>query len=157
MGQSAYSSRSTIAPLHAAALFGAALTKTGDVNITLFATGTERVKFPKGGSVLSAMEAMLSQRGRIGLGTNIPDALRTWNGEDRIIILTDMQSTRYDHGLSVRPDNVPVYAFNLNAYETTIVDPAKKMYEFGGLTDNTFQMINALEAGAQARWPWDSK
>lgn len=157
MGSLHYSSRGTIAPLHAAALFASVLSKIGGVKITLFATHTQEFTFSQGGSILSTMEEMLRQRGRIGYGTDIPGALRTWNGEKRIILLTDMQSTHYAHGLVGRPADVPVYAFNLNAYETTIVDPAKKMYEFGGLTDNTFQMINALEAGAQARWPWDNK
>lgn len=149
-----YSARGTIAPIHAAALFGNALTKTGDVKIVMYADYAKEFEFPKGGSVLKGMSSLLNRVGEIGWGTDIASGLRHWSGEDRVIILTDMQATDYIRG-SV-PD-VPVYCFNLSGYATTIVDPAKKMYEMGGLTDNTFRMINSLEASQSGKWPWDEK
>jgi hypothetical protein len=154
MTNGGYSARSTVSPVTAAALFGNALTRTGDTRIVVFASYTAEFDFPAGGSVLKGMERMLDAIGNVGHGTDIPAALRTWNGEDRIILLTDMQSTRY---LGSYIPDVPIYAFNLMGYATTVVDPAKKMYEFGGLTDNTFQMINALEAGSRGVWPWETK
>lgn len=153
MTSTGYSARSTVSPVTAAALFGNALTRTGDTRIVVFATYTAEFDFPVGGSVLKGMDKMLNSVGRVGHGTDIPSAIAQWRGEDRIILLTDMQSTHYMGRINV-PD-VPIYAFNLQGYATTVVDPDKKMFEFGGLTDNTFQMINALETGARAVWPWD--
>ena len=85
---------------------------------------------------------------------------------DRVVILTDEAHDmpyRGYYGSSGRPksvseiipSNVPLYTFNLAGYATTVVDPDKQMYEFGGLTDNTFKMINALEQGRDSNWPWD--
>lgn len=150
-----YSAKGTVEPIHLAALFGSALTRTGDVDVRIFGNYSESFEFDKASSVLKTMESLLDVVGTVGHGTNIPEAFTHWNGHDRIIILSDMQTTHY-MGDAI-PSGVPVYAFNLKDQGQTIADPAKRIYEIGGVTDNTFKMINALETGHKAQWPWDQK
>ena len=152
-----YTANSTASPIESAALFGTALAKSGQgVDLVMFADVARPHEFPKGGSTLKTMKSLLDRIGEIGYGTNIDAALRTWNGHDRIVLISDMQTTNYIRRSTI-PKGVPVYAFNLGGYSTTVVDPDKQMYEFGGLTDSTFAMINALEQSREGAWPWETK
>ena len=154
MNRVAYSAKSTVKPITLAGLFGAALTRTGDVDVRLFADRSVPFEFDKASSVLKTMDDLLGEVGKIGWGTQLPEAFTHWNGQDRIIVLSDMETTSY-MGNSI--PNVPVYAFNLRESGSSIADPSKRIYEIGGFTDNTFKMINALESGRKAQWPWDQK
>lgn len=157
MSTNGWSSKSTSTPVETAALFGAALAKSGqDVDLMMFANHATEHKFPAGGSTLKVMNSLVDRVGEVGHGTNIPDALRQWDGHDRIILLSDMQTTSYFSDSDV-PDNVPLYAFNLEGYASTVVNTNSNrlVYEFGGLTDGTFSMINAIEDARSATWPWD--
>lgn len=157
MQGSNYSARSTMTFIESAALFGAALAKSGqDVDLVMFADVARKHEFPRGGSTLKTMKSLIDRVGEVGYGTNIPDAISKWDGHDRIVLLSDMQTTRYFTD-SIVPSGVPVYSFNLAGYSSTIVNPDKLMYEFGGLTDNTFKMINAIESAQAAVWPWENR
>ena len=152
-----WSEKSTATPAETAALFGCALAKSGqDMDLFMFATSSRRHDFPAGGSVLKTMDSLLKRQGEVGWSTNIEEAMSQWNGHDRIVLISDMQTTAHISRSTDRPDSVPVYAFNLGGYNRTVVDPEKNMFEFGGLTDSTFSMINALEQGLNARWPWEN-
>lgn len=170
-----YSKKSTMTPAEQAALFGAALALKGEaVDWYGFADGTFLHKVSKGSSVLRAVEAFRKKTGSVGHGTNIAAAMNEWNGHDRIVLLSDMQTqhywsrdgsgSRYGYGYSSRygataqqkriPDHIPVFAFNLQGYAGSLVGRPNE-YELGGLTDHTFKLIKMLELRQQGKWPWD--
>jgi hypothetical protein len=121
----------------------------------LFATYAAPHVFPRGGSTLATTKSILARQGELGMSTSVGTALQSYDGHDRVIILSDMQTTQYVTRQGI-PDNVPIYGFNLRGYSSTVVDSTRKEYELGGFTDNTFAMIGALERGRNARWPWDA-
>jgi hypothetical protein len=174
MSSMGYSARSSVTPVQAAALFGTALALSGqDATLRIFASSVADHKFPKGASVLSTADSLVKTVGKVGHGTNIGAALDSWNGQDRVVLITDMQThdlvargqnrSNNDHwyygtepGGSRIPLHVPIYGFNLQGYSSTIVDNEHNMYEFGGLTDSTFTMLKSIEAARTAHWPWNA-
>lgn len=148
------SGKSKVSASEAAALIGAALAKSGqDPDLVTYSNYAERYTFPAGGSVLKATDALLNASGHGG-GTNVQAGLEFWDGHDRVIILSDEQNTQRIHPGTV-PDNVPVYAFNLAGYDSTMIDSSSNnRYELGGFTDRTFAMMADLESSRNARWPW---
>lgn len=178
--RSSLSGRSTVSPLQAAGVFTSALALKGeDVDFYGFADFTFEIEASKGGSILRSVEHLVTQVGRAGHGTNIPGAIGQWDGHDRVVIVTDMQTLgRYDrtslsdryssYGYGARrdtalsaslrnttvPQNVPIFGFNLGGYGNTQVDTEKNEFELGGLTDHTFKLIPMLERGAKSDWPF---
>lgn len=153
--QAKVSEKSSVSCAEVAALVGSAIAKSGqEVDITLFASYAAPHIFPRGGSTLATTKAILDRQGELGMSTNIGTALQSYNGHDRIIILSDMQTTDYVTRVGI-PDSTPIYGFNLRGYSSTVVDSSRKEYELGGFTDNTFGMINALERGRDSKWPWN--
>ena len=154
--QGAISVKSSVSAAEVAALVGSALAKSGqDVDITLFATYSAPHVFPRGGSTLATTKSILARQGELGMSTNIGTALQSFNDHDRVIILSDMQTTDYVSRQGI-PDRTPIYGFNLRGYSSTVVDSTRNDYELGGFTDNTFAMISALERGRDAKWPWNA-
>lgn len=171
-----YSARSKSTPVQLAGLFGAVLAKRDPQNVRIvqFATGVQDIKVNPGESALKIQAKIQAQIGRVGHGTDVLRAVNEWKGEDRIIVLSDMQTTteftrsdvadrtdRYGYGYSRKslvPSRVPVYGFNLDGYEATPLaagDLKANEYEMGGLTDKTFQMIKLIEESKAAKWPWE--
>jgi TROVE domain len=166
------SGRGTVSRVEAAAIFGLALAlKTPDqVDVWGFADGQFRVTgVDKGASLLRSVEAFVRCVGNVGHGTYIQSAVdRTYAGHDRVFIFTDMQtfpsiSQHYlgtaimtgDVSRSVPPE-VPVYGFNLSGYSHTAMPAGHgNRHEMGGLTDATFTLIPAIEAGTNGEWPWE--
>lgn len=162
------SRNSKISRMMAGALFGVALAhRTGQADLYGFADGRRPFiqAIPSGSSVLKITERFVGRCGEDGHGTAIAQSIKkTFRpGEhDRVVLFTDMQSSSYDYwggGGRVHdtiPKDVPLYAFNLAGYRATPLDTrTMNRYEFGGLTDATFQMIPLLEAGTSAGWPWE--
>jgi hypothetical protein len=53
------------------------------------------------------------------------------------------------------PRRIPLYGFNIGGYGRVPYQAgALNRHEFGGLTDATFRMVNLIEAGRRADWPW---
>lgn len=80
----------------------------------------------------------------------------TYNGHDRVVIITDEQSAagQSDPGYCV-PGDIPVYTWNLGGYRYGhSVSGTAFRHTFGGLTDQSFRMIPLLEAGRSQKWPW---
>lgn len=76
-------------------------------------------------------------------------ALAGNNRVDRIVIITDEQTS------GVQPSvDVPMYIWNVGGYKPSSVEPSPGVYVLGGLTDASFSVINHLEAGRDAAWPW---
>lgn len=170
MTYGAFSKRSTMSPMMAAAVFGVALAAKGEqVDLYGFADGTRPFQHdvPKGASVLKEVAKFMHRSGEDGHGTNIGGALtKTFKGHDRVFVISDMQTmdggnTRdYERraGLTdVVPQNVPIYGFNLGGYQAAAMPSSSTRVEFGGLTDATFRMIPLIEAGRNANWPWEQR
>lgn len=71
---------------------------------------------------------------------------------DRIVLITDEQ---YNYGEEPRfPSDIPVYIWNLVGYKYGhgIRD---NIHVFGGLSDKSFKLIQLLENGRNAKWPWE--
>jgi hypothetical protein len=151
------SARSKIKPVMAGALFGVALAAKGDgVDLYGFANGYRpfRHDVRTGASVLRHTQAFCDRIGQDGHGTAIAESVRkTYQGHDRVVIVTDMQTFASDHWgtgdvSSQVPAEIPMYAFNLGGYKVTGIDTSQpNRYELGGLTDATFKILGALEGG----------
>jgi hypothetical protein len=172
MSQRAFSRRSTMTPVQAAAVFGVVMAKRGNaVDLHGFADGQFRHRVRRGGSVLAEVERFTRRVGEVGHGTRIAEAVRaTYRRHDRVVIVSDMQTfadsgfTSYGARLPVRyggvatdqlPAHVPVYGFNLGGYRATVVNGGRgNRHEFGGLSDATFTMLDLLESRPSAGWPF---
>lgn len=159
------SKNSKMTPVGAAALFGIATAarNPGRVDVYGFADGQFEHKVPKGASVLKTAEQFGRRVGEVGHGTAIEHAVNcTYKGHDRVMIFTDMQTFGPSRGwygggdvAASVPKNVPVYAWNLSAYTHSGMSGDGARYEIGGLNDATFRLIPLIEAGRDAKWPWE--
>jgi V8-like Glu-specific endopeptidase len=169
MSQRAFSARSTMTPVVAAAVFGVVMAKRGNaVDLHGFADGVFAHRVDRAASVLTEVDRFTARVGEVGHGTRIAEALRaTYRGHDRVVIVSDMQT--FPDPAAVRgyggrysgvaadavPRNVPVYGFNLGGYRPTVIDAGRgNRHEFGGLNDATFTMLSLLEARTSAGWPF---
>lgn len=155
---------SKISAVMAGALLGVSLASrnVGRADLVGFASGVFRHDVPRGGSALRETERFVGRVGEVGHGTDIWGSLRqTFNGHDRVFIVTDMQTINdpYGHGGvgvdGIVPRNVPVYGFNLGGYRTTAYASGQpNRHEFGGLNDATLRAIPLLERGENSGWPF---
>lgn len=152
-----------------AAVFGAALaTRAETPTLVEFGMRSNTVPVPKGGSVLRLIDSF----GQID-GTDIPSAVKThFAGHDRVVVVTDEQtragwlpSNAWGHGGmreteidALVPKAVPVYMWNMAGYRAgAMPSGGGNRHAFGGLTDAAFRMVPLLEAGRDARWPWETR
>jgi hypothetical protein len=147
--------RSSVSRRDIAAVFGAALAKKDPAGVDLvqFGTGSERVSFSQGDSVLRTATTRFRGMG----GTNTQAAARKfYAGHDRMIILTDEQSHDGDP-TAVVPASVPCYTWNLAGYRFgSAPSGIGNRHTFGGLNDAAFSVIALLERGRDAGWPWET-
>lgn len=143
--------RSKLQRSEVAGVFCAALAlRAEDATLIRYGSAHERVDVPKGGAILK----LVGDARNMG-GTATWNTVRsTFSDHDRIVIVTDEQ-TRDSLGASI-PASVPIYTWNLAGYATSHMGAGKNRFTFGGLTDQGFEQIPALEAGALGRWPWES-
>lgn len=162
------SARSTMPLSEVAALFGVALAKkAARVDLYGFADEVFRHELAYGGSVLAQTKQFTSRFGEAGGGTRVAKAMtQTYAGHDRVVILSDMQTVNQQHHLSRHiigdvttavPQDVPVYAWNLAGYEASMMPTGSgNRHEFGGFSDSAFSLMQTIEAGRDARWPWEA-
>jgi len=160
---SASPERSKMRCVDIAALFGVALARRGNaVDLYGFADGVFEHKVGKGASVLKEVDRFVRRIGEAGHGTEIAASVHaTYQGHDRVIILSDMQTFAGGWGVGevkhAAPQHVPMYGFNLAGYSRAAMPTGSgTRHELGGMTDATFRMIPLLEAGRNADWPWMS-
>lgn len=166
-----------------AALFGASLAvKAQDATLVEFggstgwsgwnhdpnAPGSRRINVPRGASVLKLMESF----GDPISGTDIPRAVKDNFTTEyrRVIIVTDEQSRPgmlpsnmgSNYGMpetaidDLIPASVPVYMWNMAGYKSSILATGgTNRHCFGGLSDSSFALIDHLERGKNAPWPWE--
>lgn len=168
----------------AACIFGAALARRS-AQADLYGFGWEAKHFPvpTKGSLLKLAKGMADVQvdggpagwpGRMfpGLGgTNTIQAIQnTYTGQDRIVLLTDEQYApawgSLQNGLpsweavdeALAKTNVPVYVWNFAGYRAAQGRSGnRKRHTLGGLSDISFKIIPALEAGTTQNWPWMQK
>lgn len=157
----------------AAALFALALgiRNVGKVDVYGFATGNFFVEnLGPGASLLRLTQAFAGQVGRVGHGTEIEaNVRRTFDSRKhtRVAIFTDMQAFPYADSnrlfwggysqgdvMSALPAGIPVYAWNLAGYSNSAMATGNNRYELAGLTDASFGIMQRLEQGRSADWPW---
>lgn len=157
----AMSSKSKVTHLMSAAMFGVALAAKGEsVDLYGWADGVFRHEVRKGASVLRETQRFCSRSGEVGHGTHLMQAVaRGYNGHDRIVIISDMQTSdvlRWDRGSrTALPTNVNIYGFNTSGHAATPFSANSNMHEFGGLTDATFANITRIETYKSGQWPWE--
>ncbi|MGQ0839615.1 TROVE domain-containing protein [Actinokineospora sp.] len=121
-------------------------------------SGTKEFRLRRGESLLRAVERWKGAGYFIGGGTDTPGAIRkhlSARHHDRLVVLTDEQSTG-DVGGTV-PREMPLYTWNLAGYRLGHAPSGgANRHTFGGLTDASFAQIGLVEAGRDARWPWES-
>lgn len=155
MTNQGFSARSKMTPAKAAAVFGVVLAMRCGADVYGWADGQFKHEVPKGASALREIDRFLKRTGEVGHGTDMLGAVRrTWDGHDRVFIISDMQTMTGGVTTAV-PGNVALYGFNLGGYRPTAIDSSQtNRMEFGGLTDATFRMVPLIESGRNAAWPW---
>lgn len=152
------SQKSTVTRLEAATVFAVALAARSEhVDLHGFADATFRHDVPRGASVIREVNRLRRRVGEVGHGTNIWQSVNnTFNGHDRVFILSDMQTMRDPHGYSglIVPGRVPMYGFNLGGYRPAAFATGPNRVELGGLSDATFRLIPMIEAGRNCDWPF---
>lgn len=151
-----------------AALFGAALAvKAQDATLVAFGGTSRKIPVPRGASVLKVVESF----GREINYTDIPAAVKAnFTSEyTRVVIVTDEQSrpghfVRHDsHGWrndemkidDLIPAHIPVHMWNMAGYSASILETGgTNRHSFGGLSDSSFALIDLVERGKNAPWPW---
>lgn len=151
------SDKSGLRYVDAASVFGAAIAKRNDAD--LFGFDNRLISFPKvkpSDSLLPLADTIAKHGGG---GTSTAAAIQaSYNGHDRIIIVTDEQAgygygTDVDHVL--KSTGVPSYTWNLAGYRVGHAQSgSRKQHTFGGLSDSAFRMIPLIEAGEHQSWPW---
>ncbi|WP_326794232.1 TROVE domain-containing protein [Streptomyces sp. NBC_01808] len=161
------SAKSQVRHVDIGALFGTALAARGcDVDLVGFADGVFRHPLTRGGSVLRQAEEFCKRIGEVGHGTETVAALRrTYDGHDRVVIVSDMQAFAYPgrglgRGTSVSdaiPAGVPMFGVNTTGYGKASIDTARPhRYEIGGFSDALFRMISLLSRNRTTDWPWEN-
>lgn len=140
-----------IRPVDVAALFAAGLSSAGDVDLAIYASDAAYVRnAPR--SLLRTAELLRSLSGQVGHGTNTWPATNVcYDGHDRVVVLTDMQD--HPHDIAALPD-VPIYVWDLAGYGTANLQLGAGRHLLSGFTDSHFKMIQMLESGRDADWPW---
>jgi hypothetical protein len=150
--------RNGSAPYEIAALLGAALTQKarttgGKVDIVLYDDAkTSRLwNIPAGGSILRAVDDMRKQCK--GGWTQTWETVDRWyKGHDRVIILTDEQTS--DQPSKVVKSIPFLHIYNLNGYPSVSSDTSKPgRYRYGGFSDACFTLMATLEQYS-ADWPF---
>lgn len=159
------SSNSSMQRWEVGALFGMALhiAQGNDSDIAIFGDYSKKIRIPKGTSVLQGIKKLAPNNG-VGHGTQIwSSAANEWDGHDRIVIFTDMQSNYFDpwsYGETIRPEDVLkkvdfMHYFNLGGYghSAPLELVGANRYDYGGFSDATFKLMALLETQTVG-WPF---
>ncbi len=130
--------------------------RSTDCDTVIFGATNKAVRFRKGTSTLARLEKVTSQVGRVGHATFGHTAIRDHfapTRHDRVVLFTDDQMA--DAG-AVDISHVPlIYTVDLAGYRprSTPVG-ARGRYALAGFSDSTFTLMQTLEAGRNADWPF---
>ncbi len=141
-----------------ATIFASALAlRADDATLVQYGGVSAVVPFTKGESVLK-----LTERFRPIDYTKTFDAMRQhYQGHDRVIVLTDEQTSLSTSLLFAGqplgdpiPATVPVYTWNLGGYRYGQLPTTRTRITLGGLSDAAFSMVDLIERGHAAHWPF---
>jgi TROVE domain len=164
MSMTGLSARSTMTPVRVGALFGVALAaRQAHGTSALFGFADDVFEHPVryGASVLRETERFCRRVGEVGHGTRMVEAIRATFRADRhrrVVLISDEQAFGSYHGSVAEqiPAHVPLYAFNLGGYRSSVVAPAANRHQLGGLGDWAFGFIDLIErAQGAVGWPWE--
>ena len=140
--------RSKLSRAESAGVFCAALAlRAEDATLVQYGTSYREIKVPKAGSLLRLASTVSSMGGTNTWGA----AQATYRNHDRIIIVTDEQTSDY----GAVDEKIPVYTWNLAGYAASHLGGGKRRWTFGGLSDRGFNQLAAIEAGSVGKWPWE--
>jgi hypothetical protein len=149
------SAKSTMSGQDTASIFGSALALAAeDATLVRFGSGSEVVPLRRGESLLSVIRRVGGNMG----GTNTAEAVRQhFRGHDRVVLISDQQAAHdwRPVGDSV-PADVPLHVWDIGGYRFGAVASGRNRHLYGGLSDASFKMIDLVEAGQSARWPWEN-
>jgi hypothetical protein len=153
-----FSKDGTLMRWDAATIFGLALARRcAHADVVSYSNNGIRFELQAGESLLKALERWRTGGYFIGGGTNTAGVTQAaFDRHDRVVILTDEQAGfgwGGDPG-SVIPKTVPLYTWNLAGYKHGHAAGAPLRHTFGGLSDQCFGMIELLERGRDADWPF---
>lgn len=152
------SDRSGLQFWDAAAIFGLALSQRCE-SAEVYSFSDRTIGFPlqKGASLLVMLEAFKRSYVQQG-GTDTMGAIRsTFHGHDRVVILTDEQANWHAGGsvYDSIPAHIPVITFNLAGYKVGHAPSGiPTRITIGGLNDQAFRLLPALESRAAGQWPF---
>ncbi len=139
-----------------AKLFGSAIAlRAADATLAGYGANSYRVPLHRGDALLKVME-----RFRVDDGTDTFSAVHAhFDGHDRVVIVTDEQNqaSRYSSINDVVPRDVPVYVWNIGGYQVGSTAAGVGRFTFGGLSDAGFRMVDLIERGRNAAWPWQAE
>ena len=153
------SGRSKMSRVEVAAVMAAATAKRStNVDIVIFGNTNAKVRIRKGSSALGIAETIVGKVGSVGYATNGHSAIRTHfdaRKHDRVVLFTDDQM--HDAG-RVDISHVPlIYTVDLAGYRPRSMPAGERgRYALAGFSDATFTIMQTLEAGRSAGWPFMS-
>jgi len=155
--QSRVSNRSQLQRVEVAAVMAmATANRARDVDVVIYGHRNAHVWVNRGTSMLAGVEHVVRSVGSVGHATFGHTAIARWfdpHRHRRVVIFTDDQ--QQDAG-QVRLDHVPlIYTFNLAGYRPSALPSGERgRYTLGGFTDATFALMDVLERGRDAAWPF---
>lgn len=153
--QQRVSFRSEMMRCDVAAVAGASVVHNSPKSdLVIYADYNKNLTIPAGQSPLRTVQRIVDARSG---GTYTHTAIRDHyqqSRHDRVLVITDGQAHDNGRGLS---DHVPlIYAVDVTGERPQIFPHGKQgRYAIGGFSDSLFSMIQMLEAGEDARWPWE--
>ena len=155
--QAGVSNRSTMSRVQVAAVMAAVTAnKSKSAHIAIFGATNKAVRVHKGASVLRTVENLVNLVGVVGHSTMGHTAIRDHynpKAHDRVVMFTDDQ--QHDAG-QVDISHVPViYTVDLAGYRPRSMPTGERgRYTLAGFSDATFAIMQTLEAGRDANWPF---
>ena len=155
--QAPVTKRSTMSRVQVAAVMAAVTAKRSvNTDIAIFGQTNEMVKVRGGASVLGVVESLVAMIGVVGHSTMGHTAIRHRfdpKRHDRVVMFTDDQ--QQDAG-RVDISHVPsIYTVDLAGYRPRSTPAGERgRYTLAGFSDATFSIMQTLEAGRDADWPF---
>lgn len=155
--QAPVSGRSKLQRVEVAAVMAmATANRAAAVDVVIYGHANAVATPPKGTSVLRGVEQIVRSVGSVGHATRGHTAIRERydpTRHRRVVLFTDDQQQDSGH---VRLDQVPlIYTFNLAGYQPSALRAGERgRFTLGGFTDATFHLMQVLESGRSADWPF---
>ena len=156
--QAPVSARSRMSRVEVGAVMAAvtAASRSAQADTVIFGQSNKAVRFRKGSSTLARVDQIVKMLGHVGHATNGHTAIRDHfdpRKHDRVVMFTDDQMA--DAG-RVDISHVPViYTVDLAGYRPRSTPAGQRgRYTLAGFSDATFSLMQTLEAGSNANWPF---